>query len=226
MNRSDHHPSTARRSAFTLIEIMVVLAVIAIIATMAVPAMNSVLKSSKMTQASDGFERDLSRAQAAAMRENRPIEFRFYRYRDPEQPNSKLAYRAYQAVARVRAGDDHTQTEDIEPIFDVQLLPPGIVFSSDRKYSTALTIPDIPNNEAKDYPGYDDSIPRVDRATYKAFYFRPDGSTNLVSIDRARKWCVTIQKETAEEAGELAPDFVTFQLDPFNGQIRRYERGL
>ena len=218
--------SGARRGAFTLIEIMVVLAVVAIIATMAVPAMNSVLKGSKMTQASDEFERDLSRAQGAAMRENHPIEFRFYKYSDPEQPNSKPEYRAYQAVKRVLDPANHRDTLDIIPIFDARPLPPGIIFDSNIRRSTILKIKDIRENVATDYGDkYDDSIPRVDSAEYKAFYFRPDGSSNLVSIDAREKWCVTLRPE-ASPSGGLPPDFVTFQVDGYNGQVRRYEKGL
>ena len=217
--------TSERRGAFTLIEILVVLAVIAIIATMAVPAMNGVLKGSKMTQASDEFQRDLSRAQAAALRENHPIEFRFYEFSDPEQPNSKVAYRGYQAVKRIRDPEDHTDTIDIVPIFEAKLLPPGIIFTTASKYSTLLEIPDIDDNVAEDQQAYDDSIPRVESADYKAFYFRPDGSTNLVSIDAGEKWCVTLVNESAPE-GTLPPDFVAFQVDAYNGQVRRYEKGL
>ena len=155
-----------RRGAFTLIEILVVLAVIAIIATMAVPAMNGVLKGSKMTQASDEFERDLARAQAAALRENHPIEFRFYEFSDPEQPNSKTAYRGYQAVKRVRDPEDHTNTIDVIPIFEAKLLPPGIIFTTHSKRSTLLDVPDIDDNVAEDQGGYDDSIPRVESAEF------------------------------------------------------------
>ena len=228
MNQTSQRTSPARRpaAAFTLIEIMVVLAVIAVIATMAVPAMNSVLKGSKMTQASDEFERDIARAQAAAVRDNTPIEFRFYRFRDPEQPNSQLAYRAYQAVKRVRNHEDHTHTIGIEPVFDVKMLPPGIVFHEKPKFSSILKIRDIDRNVAKGWGDYDDSIPRVDSAEFKAFYFRPDGSTNLVHIDRGEKWSVTITKENVTGGSELPPDFVAFQVDAFNGQVRRYEKGL
>jgi len=216
---------SGRRAAFTLIEIMVVLAVIAIIATMAVPALNGVLKGSKMTQASDEFERDLSRAQAAAMRENEPIEFRFYKYSDPEQPNSVVAYRAYQAVKRVRDPQNHTNTTDVVPVFEARLLPPGIIFDGDAKHSTLLAVEDISDNVAEDHGAYDDSIPRVRSAEFKAFYFRPDGSTNLVSIDGGEKWCVTILPERSA-GGDLPPDFVSFQVDAFNGQVRRYEEGF
>ena len=225
MKPNDTPAGSRSHSAFTLIEIMVVLAVISIIATMAVPAMNSVLKGSKMTQSSDEFERDLARAHSAAQRENYPVEFRFYEFRDPEQPNSELAYRGYQAVMRKRRADDQYSTEDIVPIFDVKILPPGIIFNSKTKYSSVFKVPDIPENTAKKWAGYDDSIPRVEQAEFKAFYFRPDGSTDLVSIDRSTKWCVTIQKEFTDE-GELPADFVTFQIDPFNGQIRRFEKAL
>lgn len=219
-------PAGTRRAAFTLIEIMVVLAVIAVIAVMAVPAMNSVLKGSKMTQAADGFQRDLVRAQAAALRENAPIEFRFYKYSDPEQPNSPVAYRAYQAVKRVREAEDVYSTAEIVPIFETRLLPPRIIFSEDVKRSTILKIKDIKDNTAENHATYDDSIPRVKSAEYKAFYFRPDGSTNLVSIDGSENWCVTILPEEAAGGEALPPDFVTFQVDAYNGQARRFEKGL
>ncbi|MFT4547533.1 MAG: hypothetical protein ACI9MB_001480 [Verrucomicrobiales bacterium] len=215
-----------RVSAFTLIEIMVVLAVIAIIATMAVPALNGVLKSSKMTQSSDEFERDLARAHAAAQRDNYPIEFRFYQYSDPEQPNSKIAYRAYQAVKRVRDPSDHRDVNaaKIEPLFDVKQLPPGIIFSADTKYSSLFELSDIDGNTASEETG--DEIPRVDQAEYKAFYFRPDGSTSMASGGRIQQWFVTIAKESLTGSKELPPDFVTLQVDAYNGQIRRYEKGL
>ncbi len=95
MNHPDRTAARRRIAAFTLIEIMVVIGVIALIAVFAVPALNSVLKGSKMTQSSDEFERDITRARASAMRENHPIEFRFYKLRDREVPNSAPSYCAY-----------------------------------------------------------------------------------------------------------------------------------
>ena len=206
---------------------MVVLAVIAIIATMAVPAMNGVLKGSKMTQASDEFERDLARAHAAAQRENYPIEFRFYLFSDPEQPNSSEAFRAYQAVKRVLDQENHTaQPLAFEPIFPVRMLPPGIIFSTETKHSSLFKLKTEDDFVAQDHGGgLDDSIPRVDDAEYKAFYFRPDGSTSLANNRTFQQWFVTIQKENALDS-ELPDDFVTFQVDAYNGQIRRYEKSL
>ena len=220
--------SSPRRTGFTLIEIMVVLAVIAIIATIAVPAMNGVMKGSKVTQSADELERDLARARAAAIRENIPIEFRFYKLSDPEQPNSSESYRAYQAVRRIRDPQDHTVTVDIEPIFEVKFLPPGVIFSDSGKASTILKLPDIPDNVARDGGTYNDAIPRVEEAEYAAFYFRPDGSTSLVSSDEGgggEKWCVTIVREVHAD-GALPDDFVTYQVDAFNGQVRRYEKKI
>ena len=222
-NHRKNHPQQTSRSAFTLIEIIVVIAVIALIATMAVPALNGVMKGSKMTQSSDEFERDIARARAAAMRTGEPVEFRFYEVSDPEAPNSEETYRAYQAVQRVRDPEDHTLTADIIPISEVRMLPPGIVFSDNSDYSTLLEIRDIPDNTAQDWGDYNDALPRVDSADYKAFYFRPDGSTNLATINPSTQWCVTIVRENVED---LPPDFVTFQVDAYNGQVRRYEKSL
>jgi len=217
-----------RSSAFTLIEIMVVLAVIAIIATVAVPAMNGVMKGSKVTQSADELERDFARARAAAIRENHPVEFRFYKISDPEQPNSSDAYRAYQAVKRIRDPQDHTTTLEIVPVFEVKFLPPGIILSENGRISTILKLPDTDNNVARDGGLYNDKIPRVDEAEFKAFYFRPDGSTSLVSSEEGGsgdKWCVTLVREAYTE-GVLPDDFVTYQVDAYNGSVRRYEKKL
>ncbi len=74
------------RAAFTLVELLVVIAVIALIAGLAVPALEPMMKGSKLTTASDNVKFNLAAWRQQAIAENSPIEVRFLRYINPSNP--------------------------------------------------------------------------------------------------------------------------------------------
>ena len=210
-----------RTAAFTLAEILVVLVIIAIIASFAMPAMNSVLRGSKMTVAADQLVRDLNLARQVAVKDNAPVEFRFYEIEDPEQPGAERAYRSYQAVRRLYDPRD-TDKYEIEAVTPIHDLPDAVVVSDDAQYSTLIADSDIIDNKVESGNGEAD---RVEGASYKSFIFLTDGSLNLADLRGGSSlilWYLTLVRETDDPADPK--EFVTIQIDPSTGHIRRYDK--
>ncbi len=198
------------RRGFTLIELLVVLAIISIIVAFAVPAMEPALRGSRLKNAADGLERVMSIAQQVAITDNRPVEFRVYNYDDPENPGTKEHYHSYQAVQVIRDPSDHSRILEEVPVTDVETLPPPFVVSDNIKWSTLVSAAGLTRGTA--------DTPRKDGAEYVKFEFRPDGSTNLTTLDEPF-WTLTVLRDSDGDS-ELPAEFITLILDPYNGQVR------
>lgn len=212
-------PRRAARSAFTLVELLVVIAVIALIAGLAVPAIEPMMKGSKLTTASDNVKFNMAAWRQQAIAENSPIEIRFLRYVDPTVPGQREAYRGYQAGRfRQKRSDGGGGDFVFDPIGNVQKLPDGIVFSSQELMSSLLT------SEKVREGSHEFLVEGQDQLPFKSFSFRPDGSTELPKR-AGDAWFVTIVQERDDETANTNPDnFVTLQIDAFNGSVRSYTR--
>ena len=210
---------TRRRSAFTLVELLVVVAVIALIAGLAVPAIEPMMKGSKLTTSADNVKFNLAAWRQQAIAENSPVEIRFIRYVDPTVPGQREAYRGYQA-GRFRQKKSENGAGDFvfDPIGNIQKLPEGIVFSSQEQLSSLLT-----NEKVRD-GSHEFMVEGQDNLPFKSFSFRPDGSTELPKR-AGDAWYITIVQERDDEQSKSNPDnFVTLQVDAFNGSVRSYTR--
>ena len=194
-----------RIKGFTLIEVLVVLSIIAVIVAFTIPAMAPALKGSKLRQSADQLE-------ALLARENSPVEVRFFRFEDPESPGSLPMYRAVQAAQVITNPQDHNDVKYDEE--EVQMIPQPFVLA-EKSYSTIVESEALREDATK--------IPRRELAEFVAFEFRPDGSTNLATVDEAH-WTLTVMRES-DLNQELTPatEFITLVLDPFNGRIRRLQ---
>ena len=170
------------------------------------------LKGSKLRQAADQLEALLAGAHQRAITENRPVEVRFFRFEDPETPGSLPMYRAVQAAQVITNPQDHTDVKFEEE--EVQMIPQPFVLA-EKSYSTIVESEALREDATK--------IPRRELAEFVAFEFRPDGSTNLATVDESH-WTLTVMRET-DLNRELTPatEFITLVLDPFNGRIRRLQ---
>lgn len=204
---------------FTLVELLVVVAVIAMIVGLAVPAVEPMMKGSKLTTASDNLRFNLSSWRQQAIAENEPIEVRFIRFIDPTTPGLHEAFRGYQAGRfRQSRGEDGGGKFEFEPIGRLYKLPDGVVFSSLEQMSTLLYSEKV-RKGTHDFP-----VEGQSDMQFKSFTFRPDGSTELPKR-AGDTWYLTIVQERDDIQANPNPDnFVTIQIDQFNGTLRSYTR--
>lgn len=207
------------RTAFTLVELLVVIAVIALIAGLAVPAIEPMMKGSKLTTSADNVKFSLAAWRQQAIAENSPIEVRFIKYVDTSVPGQREAYRGYQA-GRFRQKKSESGTGDFvfDPIGNLQKLPEGIVFSSNDQMSSLLTSEKVRDGSHEFRVEGQENLP------FKSFSFRPDGSTELPKR-AGDTWYLTVVQERDEAQANPNPDnFVTLHVDAFNGSVRSYTR--
>jgi len=215
-------PTAPRRShAFSLIELIIVISVIAIIATFTIPALNTILKGSYLSQGSSMLVGQLNIARQQAISRNRQIEVRFYRFADPETPGENVAvpstgaFRALQ-IFELREGVGI-------PLDKIQRLPGPVVFSYSQERGISSLIDGLTFLRR---PGVADPaaprLPRVDlQYEYVALRFMPDGSTDRRATE---KWFITVVEANAKQPSPGMPpaNFFTVQVDPVSGTIRNY----
>lgn len=217
------HPSPAKRAAFSLIELIVVIAIIAIIAAFTVPAASTILRGSKLTQASQIVTDQISLARQTALTRNRSMEVRFIRFGDPETPGESASdpstghFRAMQVFEVLESGV-------AVPLDKPQLLPQSVIMNPSAELSSLIggssqkttkatnSDPELPRGIARNYE-------------YVAFRFLEDGSTNLSPTGGAAagKWFVTLHNANEKVSGSTPPaNFFTLQIDPVSGATKLF----
>ncbi len=217
-------PIVPRRQAFSLIELIIVISVIVIIAAFTMPAMNTILRGSSMTQASGLLVGQLNIARQQALSRNRPIELRFYRFADPEVPGETAAdpttwkFRGMQLFEVQPSGVSM-------PIDKIQRLPGGVIFA----YSGAKGLSSLLDTATAGQPksaASDQTAPRLPRGVDQSYEFvslkfLPDGSTDKSPTGM---WFVTIinMNEKLGAPDKPPPNFFTVQIDPVSGVTKAY----
>ncbi len=210
------------KTAFSLIELLVVMAVIGIIAAFAVPAANTMLRGTQMTQATQMLVDQMSLARQQAISRSRSIEVRFYRYADNEVPGETAGdsttgkFRAVQLFEILNNGS-------AVPIDKVQALPSSIIYSYSGSPDGLSSILESSATVLRKPTPQDPLLARgiENHYDFVSFRFLPDGSTNLVAT---QTWCVTLigLNDRLEAANTPPANFFTLQLDPVNGSGRGF----
>lgn len=210
---------SAQRTAFSLIELVVVIAIIALIATFTVPAATSILRGSAMTQAQQMLTDQISLARQFALSKNRSVEVRFYQLADPEQPGetainpSTGQFRALQIFEIVESGVG-------VPIDKVQRMPSTVIMNQTNQLSSIIGA--AGQMPAKDPTNKDPELPRGVGKNYKyvAMRFQPDGSTTLGATG---SWFLTIHNlSDGATITSPPPNFFTIQIDPVSGSTKGF----
>lgn len=208
--------SQRRQAGFTLIELMVVVAVIALVTSAVAPMVFSTMASTRLTSAGQSLASQISLAHQLAVSGNQEIEVRFYEYEDTSAPGTGKGFRA---VAMVRSASMFSTAGAAglgQQVSDTFYLPSGIVFGSGARLSPPLS----QLSSEQDREGI---IKKARGATYRAFHFFPDGSTDLPMHQMAANQCYfTLGEERLIADGSVPKNFFAVQVDPNTGRTSTY----
>lgn len=203
---------------FTLVEMLLVIAIMVILFGFAVPAMNTVMRGSQLSQATDMIAGLLNSARQSALARNQTIEVRFYQLGaggDPDLPGSAGYVRSFQ-IFRIDDGGNATPDDRVQYLPSTVMLDAGsslsslFVVANQKGYSTSP-----PPNDPKI------TLPRIG-TNYTAWMLRfyPSGSTNL---DPNGNWFVTLHSQTdGNNLSTLPKNYAVIQIDPLNGTLKSW----
>lgn len=226
------------RSAFSLIEMLVVVTIIVIMLAFTTPALMGTLQASKLSSAGESMVGALSEAQQMAFTQNVPVEVRFFSLPDEMNPsNATTQYRAYQLFKILivsSATSSGTISESLVSMGNLIKIPDGIALVKDDDLSPALSGDGFDDKRAGSNVGYTG----VATAKYNALRFMPDGSCRKVGTTTSGLTALTYQtlpqsymtittdNGAAITVSKLPKNFFTIQIDPFTGKSRTYRPGF
>lgn len=221
---------TQRNSAFSLIEIFVVLLIISVLMLLAVPAVEQMLRGSRVTIAGNLMVDQLNLAQQLAISTNQPVEVRIYKLPSAEADPKTGDLADFRGLQIFKSRPDATVEPAEKPVF----FPAGIVISQNVAASSMLGVSDSDPNTPDNSPLIDgtehepaDSNPVIQlpgyetNYTYRTFRFRSNGETDMRQV-AAFLSLSTKNDKPADSSTGLPHNYVTIQVDPVNGRTRVY----
>ena len=189
------------RSAFSLIELLVVVAIIGLLMTAAVPALNSVLENGRLTQAATLVVNQFNLAKQRASAENKNITVRFIQ-KDASSP--------YDRIQLVTLDSANNAT----PVSRLTTLPMQTAIASDTALTSLMSL------ESTASSAKDPSLPELGTSyLYKQCTFRPRGSLDL---NIQSNWFATVVLQRNASNTTAPANFATIQIDPVNGGLQIY----
>lgn len=223
-------------------EMLIVVTIIVLIMAAASPALMRTMQSSRLASAGDSLYGAITEAKQLAYAQNVPVELRFFKYGDPDFPNSTvLLFRSYQMfkIVTTTQGAGAAAQESMVPANNLSKLPEGIIIAAGVDLSPLLngqsgqSLDDVKPN-SKGGEGYSG----VSGAKYNAVRFMPDGSCRKVSAQQngfsqldygtlpVSFFTITYDSAKDVSTDNLPKNFYTIQIDPFTGKARNYRPGF
>ena len=191
-------------SAFSLIELLVVVAIIGLLMTAAVPAINSVLENGRLTQAATLVVNQFTLARQKASAENKNITLRFIRKDDDDDS-------PYDCIQLVTLDSATNAT----PVSRLITLPMQTAIASNTGLTSLMSLTESTANSTQD-----PSLPELGTSyLYKQCTFRPRGSLDL---NIQSNWFATVVLQRNASNTTAPANFATIQVDPVNGGLQVY----
>lgn len=228
------------RSAFTLVELIVVIGIIAIMVAAVAPGLTDVIRAARLTSAGDQIIGRIALAQQHALSLNSPVEVRFYSYEDLRDGSGRSKIRALQLVELL---NDAAVTslvgggEDLDAALTQRVLNEPVYIESGVEIASDATLSPLMTNLVEDQS---DTF-SVSGARYAALVFYPDGSFKLrgtsgalagsaaelnVTTPRLSESYFTIGEsrefDSGASGGEPPTNYYCIQLDSYTGKARTY----
>lgn len=184
---------------FTLLELLVVVAIIIILMALAGRGISGALGGTRLAEAGGSVQGLLKTGRLEAIARNRLVEVRFIK-------DDQSGF--FRSVALLQREPDGT----LSLLSRVRRLPEPLLFSENESLSPLL---DVLADGSETV-----SIPSIGTYSYRAFQFRPDGSTDLPPTQASGHF-ITIVADTPSKD---APDnFFAIQVEPFTGQVSGHQ---
>lgn len=208
---------------FTLLEMLAVMAITAILLTLALPGLRDLLSSFMLDGCGESVSAQLALAQQTAVTRNHAVQVRLYKLPDYGVAVSGIpsVYRALQSFLE----DDSSGTGLLTPLSKAAYFPAPILISSNTTLSTLLAqAASGPSSDAKPVAlgGYGTNYQFI------SLRFTPDGKLDTTSFGNTvlsgDNYCLTLEIEHGKTNAvtQLPANFVTLQMDPLTGAVRKY----
>ncbi|MGE9267494.1 MAG: Verru_Chthon cassette protein D, partial [Verrucomicrobiales bacterium] len=199
--------------AFSLIELLAVITVIGILMAIAIPIVTNQPTSARISGDADTLQSQLAYARTLAVANGQATEIRFYRRPLPGLDGRDEVFRSYQILQYDEDNDYFVPDGRIQDLEGDNLILDDATYSSLAESSRIQSAdPNAMATGNRAAHGLD----------YFAIHFNPDGSTSL-GKGGGDLWFLTIAdfRESENSSDDPAANFVTLQIDPHNGTLRR-----
>jgi uncharacterized protein (TIGR02596 family) len=215
----------ARASAFSLIELMVVLGVVGLLMAFAAPNLFSLISANTLSGEGTVLRNQLTYAQQIAVSKSSDVEVRFYKASDPDAARPEEMFTAYRLYQYDQSGElvpisslfrIRTPVAIHEGLSTLLNVRSGGATSEDRRYGF-----DSPRTGRAEVQMGAGNTPI--NAEYVSFRFRPDGSTDLPYRTASKDtWYVTLVQGEGAVQSSSPGNYYCLQVNPYNGQVSEF----
>ncbi len=209
------HRKRRTLQGFTLVEMLMVLAIMSILFAAAGSGMKKAWQGQEIRASAIHLAHDLTLASQTAAKLNKPVEVRFYKYRDPRVAHDKPQYFAWQLLTQ-EPSDMATKNKAV-PLYEVQRCEGTTLISEHRIGSSVCST--VLGQSSKPDKNFDPDV-GIGEYEYVSVEYSPSGRTNL-DPDAHEQWTLTMIPMTyADKPGEMPKEFQVLGIDARSGGVR------